>query len=85
MKIAIFITSLLGLVSLVAAVWTGFSEFEENSTTAKICASIKGFLTKTFKWEFCSSLLAQRFIISRIALGLVLIFGLVSIILTLAK
>jgi hypothetical protein len=85
MKIAIFITSLLGMVSLIAAVWTGFSEFEENTTTAKVSASIKSFLVKTLKGEFFTNLMGQRFIVARLALGLTLIFGLVTIILNLVK
>lgn len=85
MKVAIFITSLFSLALLAASIWVGFSEFEENTTTSKIVISIKAFIMKLFKGEFINNLMNQRFIMARLSLALMLVFGLVTIILNLAK
>jgi len=85
MKIAIFITSLFGMVSLIAAIWAGFGEFEDKTITASVVSSIKNFITNLFKNESINKIMNTRFVVARMCLALVFIFGLVTIILNLVK
>lgn len=85
MKIALFFTSLFGMVLLIASIWVGFSEFEDTTTTSRIAQSIKKFISNLFKSEPINKLMSERFILAKLGLALVLIFGLASIMINLFK